>query len=528
MDKTILKKILSSMSLEEKIGQKFQVGFNGTKITPDIKEMIEDYYVGGIIYFRRNIESLKQVSALSNDLQMLSTNKKHNLPLIISTDQEGGAVNRLIGGTHFPGNMVIGATRQPGLAEKAGRAIAEQLKAVGINMDLAPVLDVSNNPLNISVGTRSFGGDPVLVAALGAAFIKGMQEEDIIACAKHFPGHGDTIVDSHLDLPVIECNRERLEKVEIYPFKAAVEAGVDSIMTAHIYLPALESGKGIPATLSYSILTGLLRGKLGFTGIIITDCLEMKAIADKFGTVEGSVMAIEAGADIVLISHSLDKQKAAIDATIKAVKEGRITEEHINQSVLRILGLKRKRIGLENPPVSDYRKIDKESEEKIAYEISQAGVTLVRDKDNLIPINSNYKKVLVIDFSIKKLSPAEDGMEGNDLLINYLRKEGVKVEHLALSGSDRELSLSEEIDLIIVCVNSAVYNANQVRVIKKLQATGLPLIVISSNPYDLRILPGINTFLAIYDYSPFNLKVAGEIMIGKYKAKGSLPVILKI
>src|SRR4030065_602184 len=238
--------------------------------------MIEDYFVGGIIYFRRNIESLKQVSALSNDLQMLSTNKKHNLPLIKSTDQEGGAVNRLIGGTHFPGNMLIGATRQPGLAEKAGRAITGELQAVWINMDLAPVLDVSNNPLNISVGSRSFGGDPVLVADLGAAFIKGMQGEGIIACAKHFPGHGDTIVDSHLDLPVIECNRERLEKVEIYPFKAAIEAG----------------------------------------------------------------------ADIVLISHSLDKQKAAIDATIKAVKEGRITEERIDQSVLRILGLKRKRIGL--------------------------------------------------------------------------------------------------------------------------------------------------------------------------------------
>src|SRR4030065_1843156 len=214
--------------------------------------MIEDYFVGGIIYFRRNIESLKQVSALSNDLQMLSTNRKHNSPLIISTAQEGGAVNRLIGGTHFPGNMVMGATHQPGLAQKAGRAIAGELKAVGINMDLAPVLDVSNNPLNIVIGTRSFGGEPLLVANMGVAFIKGMQKEGIIACAKHFPGHGNTAVDSHLDLPVIECNRERLEKVEIYPFKAAVEAGVDSIMTAHIYLPALESGKGIPATLSYS------------------------------------------------------------------------------------------------------------------------------------------------------------------------------------------------------------------------------------------------------------------------------------
>ena len=490
--------------------------------------LIEDYYVGGIIYFRRNIESLKQVSTLSNELQKLSANKRPYLPLIISTDQEGGRVSRLAGGTHFPGNMVIGASRQSSLAGKAGGAIAGELKAVGINMDFAPVLDVSNNPLNIVIGTRSFGGDPLLVANMGVAFIKGMQKEGVIACAKHFPGHGDTAVDSHLDLPVIECDRERLEKVEIYPFKAVIEAGVDSIMTAHIYVPALESKKGIPATLSYSILTNLLRRKLGYAGVIITDCLEMKAIADNFGTVEGAVMAIEAGVDIVLVSHTLDKQKAAIEKTIKAVKEGRITEERIDQSVWRILKLKEQKIGFKGAPVSDYRKINKEKEEKIAYEISKDGVTLVKDENNLIPIKNNYKKVLVIDFPIKKLSLVEDDIEGNNLLINFLRKEEIKVKYIALPCSESELTLPEGTDLIIVCAYDAVHNAYQVKEIKKLQSTGTPLIVLSSNPYDLQVLPGITTFLAIYDYSSFNLEVAGEILIGKYKAKGTLPVTLKI
>ena len=192
MDKIILRKILSGMTLEEKIGQMFQVGFTGIKITSDIKEMIENYHAGGIIYFRRNIKSLQQVSVLSNELQRLSANKRSYLPLIISTDQEGGMVNRLVGGTHFPGNMVIGAAKKSSLAERAGRAIAGELKAVGINMNFAPVLDISNNPLNLVIGTRSFGGDPLLVADLGVAFIKGMQEEGIIACAKHFPGHGNT------------------------------------------------------------------------------------------------------------------------------------------------------------------------------------------------------------------------------------------------------------------------------------------------------------------------------------------------
>jgi beta-N-acetylhexosaminidase len=529
MDTIIIKKLLSGMALEEKIGQMFHVGFTSTKVTSDIKDMIENYHIGGIIYFRRNIESLQQVSDLSNELQLLSANKRPDLPLIISTDQEGGMVNRLIGGTHFPGNMVIGATKKSSLAERAGKAIAGELKAVGINMDFAPVLDVSNNPLNLVIGTRSFGGDPFLVADLGVAFIKGMQEEGIIACAKHFPGHGDTSVDSHLDLPVIECRRERLEKVEIYPFKAAIKAGVDSIMTAHICVSALESRKGIPATLSYNILTNLLREELGYTGVIITDCLEMKAIDDNFGTVEGSIMAIEAGADIVLVSHSLDKQKAAINAVVKAVKEGRITGERINQSLLRILRLKEKRIGLESPPVSDYRKINKKTEEEIAYEISKAGVTLVKDEDDLIPINKfNDKKILVVDFPIKKLSLAEDGIEDNDLLVSFLRKEGIKVEHHTLLESDSEMSLPEGNDLVIVCAYGAVYNAYQVKIIKKLQAGSIPFIVLSSSPYDLQMFPEIPTFLVIYDHSPFNLIVTGEIITGKYKAKGVLPVTLKI
>jgi len=529
MNTIILKKLLSGMTLEEKIGQMFQVGFIGTEVTSDIKEMIDNYHVGGIIYFKRNIKSLQQLSSLSNELQILSANKRSGLPLVISTDQEGGRVNRLTGGTHFPGNMVLGAARKSSLAKKSGWAIAGQLKAVGINMDFAPVLDISNNPLNLAIGTRSFGGDPHLVADLGVAFIKGMQEEGIIACAKHFPGHGDTAVDSHLELPVIECRKERLEKVEIYPFKQAIKAGVDSIMTAHIYVPAIESRKGIPATLSYNILTNLLREELGYTGIVITDCLEMKAIADNFGTVEGSIMAIEAGTDIVLVSHSLDKQKAAIEAVTRALKEGKISEERINQSVLRILRLKERRIGLESPPISDYRKINKKMGEEVAYQISRAGVTLVKDEDNLIPVSSSSdKKILVVDFPLKKLSMVEDDVENNNLLVNFLRKEGIKVEHKTFPEGDSEISLQEVVDLVIVCTFSDMHNTYQVKIIKKLQAASMPFIVLSNNPYDLQVFPEVPTFLTIYDYSPFNLQVAGEIIAGRYKAKGILPVTLKI
>jgi len=531
-DITIFKKLISKMTLEEKIGQMFQVGFKGTKVTSEIKEMIEDYCVGGIIYFRRNnIESLQQISALSNDLQMLSASKRLGLPLIISTDQEGGIVNSLVGGTHFPGNMILGATRNVRLAKKYGQAMAKQLKVVGINMDFAPVLDVNNNPLNLVIGGRSFGGDPLLVSNLGVAFIKGMQAEGIITCAKHFPGHGDTAIDSHLDLPVIKHEKEHLEKVELYPFKQAIKVGVDSIMTAHIYFPAIEPRKEVPATLSNNVLAGLLRKELGFEGLIITDCMEMKAIASSFGTIEGSVMSIEAGSDMILVSHSLDKQKAAIKAVVKAVKEGRITEKRINQSVLRILKLKRKRIGLEGPPISDYRKINKKIKDEIAYQISREGVTLVKDKDNLIPIDKlNNKKILVIDFPLDKLSVAGNNAENKNLLVNFLRAEGIKVEHHTfLEGSNRLslLDLLEGIDLVIICSFNAIHNPYQIKIIKKLHAINIPFIVLSVNPYDLQVFPEVSTFLTTYDYSPFNLQVASEIIVGKYKAQGILPVTLK-
>ena len=528
-DTIIFKKLISKMTLEEKIGQMFQVGFVGTKVTSEISEMIKDYHVGGIIYFRRNIKSLIQVSNLSNELQVLSINQRMGLPLIISTDQEGGIVHRLIGGTHFPGSMVLGATKNVELAKRMGQAIAKELKTLGINMDFAPVLDVNCNSLNPVIGVRSFGEDPFWVAKLGVAFIKGVQAEGIIACGKHFPGHGDTVVDSHLSLPVVKHDRNHLEKVEFYPFIQAIQAGVDSIMTAHVCFPSIEPKEDIPATLSYNVLTNLLRKELGYTGIIITDCMEMKAIADGFGISEGAIMSIKAGSDIVLVSHSINKQKQAIEMVIEAVRKGEISEERINQSVLRILKLKGKRIGLKNPPISDYRKIDKKMDEELAYRIAKKGVTLVKDESNLIPIDMfNSKKILVLDFFLKRSSLVEDDIENKNLLVDFLKEEGVEVEHYTFfEGKDTMPSL-EGIDRIIVCSFNAIHNPYQVKIIRKIQTLNIPFIVLAlCNPYDLQVFPEVSTSLTTYDYSPFNLKVASEIIIGKYKAQGTLPVTLK-
>ncbi|MGB6371219.1 MAG: beta-N-acetylhexosaminidase [Atribacterota bacterium] len=527
-DTTIFKKLISKMTLEEKIGQMFQVGFSGAEITSGISEMIRDYHVGGIIYFRRNIKSLRQVSKLSNELQAISIKQRVGLPLMISTDQEGGIVHRLIGGTHFPGNMTLGATRNAKLAKRMGQAIASELKAVGINMDFAPVLDVNNNPLNPVIGIRSFGEDPFLVAELGVAFIKGVQSEGVIACGKHFPGHGDTIIDSHLSLPIVKHNRIHLEKVEFYPFVQAIQAGVDSIMTAHVCFSSIEPKKGIPATLSYNVLTNLLRKELGYTGIIITDCMEMKAIADGFGISEGAIMSIKAGSDIVLVSHSINKQKQAIEMVVEAVRKGEISEERINQSVLRILQLKKKKICLKSIIGSNYQKIDKKMDEELAYQIAKKGVTLVKDESNLIPIDMfNSKKILVLDFFLKRSSLVEDDIENKKLLIDFLREERVEVKHYTSFEGECTMPLLEGIDRIIVCSFNAIHNPYQVKIIRKIQTLNIPFIVLSSNPYDLQAFPEVSTFLTTYDYSPFNFQVASEIIVGKYKAQGILPVTLK-
>lgn len=530
-DELILEKLISGMTLEEKIGQVFQVGFTGTEVTPEIAAMIKHYHPGGIIYFRRNIGSPRQLSRLSNELQKLSTEgQRGGLPLIISTDQEGGMSHQLIGGTHFPGSMALGATGNVALTGKTGQAIARELKAVGINMDLAPVLDVNNNPENPIVGVRSFGEDPLLVSKMGRAFIEGMQAEGVIACAKHFPGHGDTTIDSHLDLPVIRREREHLEKIELYPFRQAIRAGIDSIMTAHIYFPAIEPEENIPVTLSYRVLTDLLRNELGYQGVIMTDCMEMKAIDHTFGTARGAVMAIEAGADIVLVTHTPAKQKAAIEAVIEAVKEGRISEERIDQSLRRILRLKQKRIGLSSPPVSDYRKIEKKIDEEIAEQISREGVTLVKDENHLLPVDrAKHQKILVMDFFQKRISPVEDDVKNDHSLADFLKEEGLEVARYAFPEGDSTIPPVEGFDLVIACTFDAVHDPGQIKILKKIRALNIPFVVLAiCNPYDLQAFPEAPAFLTTYDYSPFSLKVAAEIISGRHRAQGVLPITLKI
>ena len=527
----LMNKKIAAMSLEEKVGQLFQIGFSTSAVSDQIKDMIENYHVGGVIYFSRNLENSAQTAELSNKLQQLALNSGAEIPLFISADQEGGTVTRLKGATHFPGNMALGAASDPDLTEEVAAATAVELKNLGINVNLAPVLDVNNNPANPVIGVRSFGEDPELVADQGAAYISGLQSEGVTATAKHFPGHGDTDTDSHLDLPVINHQRSRLDQVELYPFKRAIEAGVDSIMTAHVYFPAIEKEDGIPATLSKSVLTDLLRAELKFEGLIITDCMEMNAIVNTFGTVEGAVRTIEAGSDTVLVSHSYQRQKNAIEAVIKAVKSGRISEKRIDASVKRILSLKGKRINLEQLEQADPAQIDFKKHQKTAQKLAEQALTLVKNDDVFPVAKVKESKVSVIDFKMGRVSLAEDEGEKNNLFADYLNQEIDHLEYFSLQNNSAltatEQQKIENSDLIIVCTYNAAVNKYQVELAEKLAENNKVAVLALRNPYDYKLIDETQAFLTTYDYSPANQRAAADFILGRIGAKGELPVTVK-
>lgn len=333
------KKIVSRMSLEQKIGQLVMVGVPGTRLTDDTKRIISRYRPGGIILFGFNIENREQTRSFIGDMQKYSM-EINGMPMLVSIDQEGGRVFRIRDGvTQFPGNLALGAADDRSLTYRVARVLGMQLRKMGVNMNLAPVLDVNNNPLNPVINTRSFGSNPLEVAMLGISYILGLQESFCIAVGKHFPGHGDTSDDSHLTLPVIPYDMDRLNKVELFPFARAVKSGVESVMTAHISYPKIINDN-TPATLSKYFLSDILRKKMKFSGIIITDDMEMHAISRNYGIGKAAVMSIKAGTDIVLVSSN-GKSIGEIVSTIKSsVTTGELSVNRIDESVVRIIETK--------------------------------------------------------------------------------------------------------------------------------------------------------------------------------------------
>lgn len=337
---TNLEEMIEAMTLEEKIGQMIFGGVEDTVFNDTTRSLIVDYKVGGIILFKKDLDNTEQSVELLNKIKI--ENKNNKVPVFLGVDQEGGRVERLPDEViSLPTNKVIGEQNNKEFSYNIGKVLGEQLNTYGFNLNFAPVLDVNSNPNNPVIGDRSFSNDPDVVSSLGIKTMEGMQAENIVTAVKHFPGHGDTSVDSHLELPTVEKSLAEITEMELIPFKRAIEAGVDIVMSSHILLPQIDSE--YPASMSEKIINDLLREQLGYDGVVVSDDMTMQAITDNFDIGKASVDAINAGTDLVIVAHGHETIIHVIESLKGAVLDGRLTEERINESVRRIVQLKLER-----------------------------------------------------------------------------------------------------------------------------------------------------------------------------------------
>lgn len=509
------------MTLQQKIGQLMVIGFDGTTVDAELRSMIVDDHVGGVILFARNVRSPEQVARLTNELQKIAL-ENGNPGLLIAIDQEGGRVARLTeetGFTEFPAAMAITATCDPENARRIAIAMAVEMRAVGINVDFAPDLDVNNNPSNPVIGIRSFSSDPAKVAEYGVAFAQGLQENGVMAFGKHFPGHGDTGVDSHIDLPVVPHDRARLDKVELYPFRAAIQADFAGIMSAHVTFPAIDPTPGMPATLSYPVLTGLLRDELGYDGLIITDSLEMGALASNgYPPQVAAPLAFAAGADLLLFNRDHAIHREVFEKLMQAVRDGKISQERLDDSVRRILQAKQ-RFGLMDPQPVEIEAIadSVKTVEHVALsrELAQKSITLLRDPRRLIPLDMDQSPLIVEPETLRGLTKRLGGTNLN-VADQPTSSQIADVIHIAREGR-----------VVIVAVYDLAKNTKQLELVHALVDKGIPVIVlVSRNPFDVALLPDNVTVLVVYSLNPPTRDALANVLAGNIQPTGVLPVEL--
>ncbi len=537
----LIEHALNELTIEEKVGRMLMPDFrnwdgeNVTEMLPEIEQLVKDYHLGGVILFAENVQTTEQTAQLVSDYQEAA----EKFGLMMTIDQEGGIVTRLQSGTDMPGNMALGATGSEDIAYDVGQAIGQELHSLGININFSPVMDVNNNPDNPVIGVRSFGEDPDLVADLGIAYTEGLQSAGVAATGKHFPGHGDTDVDSHLGLPEVPHDRERLEQVELYPFQQAMESGMDMIMTAHVTFPQIDDTKvtseatgeeiALPATLSHKVLTELIREDMGYDGVITTDAMNMNAITDHFGPVDAAIRAVEAGSDIVLMPVGLEE---VADGLLDAIDNGDISEERIEASVERILTLKLERgiIKQENPqPVED--KIDNalqvvgaEEHQQVEKEAAEHSITLVKNEDHALPLSKDVDgEVVVVGNSfIDDLGDAVESYHDNTTVIQT-------------SGSltDDQLETIENAEAVIA--GSYTFNVNgrspdhpEMELINSLpDMTDAPVIAVGiRNPYDIMAYPNVDGYLAQFGFNQASFAATAATIFGENQPTGTLPVTI--
>ncbi len=527
---------LQHTALREQIGQMVMCGFSGKTPTEDILRLIREYRLGNVIYFRDNIGTTEEVRQLSVTLQEASR-LAGNGPLWIAVDQEGGMVARIDRQVALmPGNMALGAAGSPELVYETARISGLELRSLGMNLNFAPCVDVNNNKANPVIGVRSYGEDAGVVGLMGARAVQGFQDAGISACPKHFPGHGDTTADSHLELPTVPHDLERLRQVELPPFRSAIAAGADVVMTAHVQFPAYDAS-GLPATLSAAVLEGLLREELGYSGVIATDCLEMKAISGTVGVGRGAVMAVKAGADLVLVSHTPELQLEALEAIYQAVLTGELSRERIAASARRIREAKARREEAWQQLVREQGipEVGAPEHMKAAGEAAERAVTLVKAAgESGFPLD-DAAPTLVIWPRVEARTDVDEAIRQDITLGTSLVPYITDVQELAVSLAPDDA----EIEAVLAAVRSgrlqivagtynAAFNPGQARLVQTLlELPGVKVTVVAlRSPYDLLSFTGVHTYVACYENRPFILQAAAKVLTGRMPASGKLPVTL--
>jgi len=554
-------KQLRKMTIDEKIGQLISVGVNATFLNQDsdafraLRHQVVDNHIGGIVLFRGPVyESVMLV----NRMQELA-----KYPLLISADLEAGAGMRFDDTVNFPWNMALGATGNPEYARRQGALTAREARALGVFQIYAPVVDVNNNAANPVINVRSYGEDPAEVARFAAAFTQGAQQGGVIATAKHFPGHGDTATDSHRGLPEIDVDRNRLNAVELVPFRASVEAGVGSVMMGHIGLPQVDAAvvkplpktvkrKAIdttdegelnqegtmPATMS-PVMGAILRNDLHFNGMIVTDALSMSGLTIYFTPEESAVRALEAGADLLLKPADAD---AAFRGVLAAVQSGRISEQRIEQSVRKVLAAKYD-LGLKDNRITPVDNIDRivgsPDVNALAREIAEHAITLVRDESHLLPVTKLKPGARIFNLAITN---GDDRLIVANSFVTEMTRAGFKMETVVLDDRSPEREVQKAVeraqqsDLIIASLYGRVRSGEMRSVglpesggkaLSTLIDSKIPIIAISfGNPYLLTSFPKLSTYLLAYGDMPSLQQAAARAITGQINVTGKLPISL--
>jgi beta-N-acetylhexosaminidase len=551
------------MTLEEKVGQLFvanvygesadttdpeDVAANQAMYGSDIRnaeDLIARYKLGGIVYFRwtNNLSNPEQIAHLSNGIQRAALRQPARIPLLIATDQEHGVVSRVWApATQYPGNMALGATRRPEDAFDAAEATAEELRALGINQNYAPVADVNVNPLNPVIGARSFGENPDLVSEMTAAAVAGTEGRGVSSTLKHFPGHGDTVTDSHTGVPWIFHTRAQWEQIDAPPFRAGIAAGADMVMTAHVVMPDLQSDCDVttqqgcdPATLAPEILTGLLRKELGYDGVVVTDALNMAGVREKYGDERIPVLALKAGADMpMMIDTTTDtvSLEVAYRAVLEAVHSGELSEARIDESVYRVLKLKRERGLLRRPFVDEgeaARKLGTRRHLAVAGRVGDHSVTLVKNDAALLPLSPDRDQRMLVT-GYRSVSNTLDARPAAHLA-EALREFGAGTPLFETGSAPSPETIATAVakaaasDLVVVATANASGSISQANLVRALIATGKPVVLVATrNPYDIAPLIEAPAYIASYSWTAPAMQAVARVLFGEVNPTGKLPV----